>query len=109
MILPELSTVSSCIGRYSPNLSFVPPLLFADSNEAGETVRYVMYDSKFSEYWAQAQFCYFSAEAAKNAAIKHLWIQLAQDWIALAEKLMPESSQQDHSRPGEEMEPFLAA
>jgi hypothetical protein len=62
-----------------------------------------------SEYWAQAQFCYFRAEAAKNPATKHLWIQLAQDWIALAEKLMPQSGQQDDCRPREHVEPFLAA
>ena len=48
-----------------------------------------MHESKFSEYWAQAQFCYFRAEAAKSPAAKHLWIQLAQDWIALAENLTP--------------------
>ena len=44
-----------------------------------------MSENKFSEYWAQAQMCYFKAEAAKGPAAKHLWIQLAQDWIALAD------------------------
>jgi len=68
-----------------------------------------MNESKFAEYWAQAQFCYFSAEAAKNPATKHLWIQLAQDWIALAENLMPQSSQQDDYRQREQAKPFLAA
>jgi hypothetical protein len=68
-----------------------------------------MHESKFSEYWAQAQFCYFRAEEAKNPATKHLWIQLAQDWIALAETLTPQSGQQDDYRPREEVEPFLAA
>ena len=68
-----------------------------------------MNESKFSEYWAQAQFCYFRAEAAKNPAAKHLWIQLAQDWIALAETLMPQSGQQDDYRATEQVEPFLAA
>jgi hypothetical protein len=68
-----------------------------------------MHESKFSEYWAQAQFCYFRAEAAKNPAAKHLWIQLAQDWIALAETLMPQTIQQDDYRPREQSEPFVAA
>jgi hypothetical protein len=68
-----------------------------------------MHESKFSEYWAQAQFCYFRAEAAKNPVTKHLWIQLAQDWIALAENLMPQSDQQGDYRQREQLEPFLAA
>ena len=68
-----------------------------------------MHESKFLEYWAQAQFCYFRAEAVKGPAAKHLWIQLAQDWIALAETLMPQSIQQDDYRPREQLEPFLAA
>lgn len=41
-----------------------------------------MDDRNFAEYWAQAQFCYFKAETAKGPAAKHLWLQLAQDWIA---------------------------
>jgi hypothetical protein len=49
-----------------------------------------MSDSKFAEHWAQAQFCYFRAEAAHNPVIKHLWIQLAQDWIALSENWGPQ-------------------
>jgi hypothetical protein len=67
-----------------------------------------MNESKYSEYWAQAQFCYFRAEAAKNPATKHLWIQLAQDWIALAETLLPQSGRPDY-RPTEQLEPFVAA
>jgi hypothetical protein len=68
-----------------------------------------MSESKFSEYWAQAQFCYFRAEAAKNPVSQQLWIQLAQDWIALAENLVPQSDQQNYSRRKQELEPFLAA
>ena len=68
-----------------------------------------MNESKFSEYWAQVQFCYFRAEAAKNPASKHLWIQLAQDWIALAENMVPQSDQQDDDRPTKQWEPFIAA
>lgn len=70
-----------------------------------------MYDSKFVDYWTQAQFCYFKAEAAKGPAAKHLWIQLAQDWIALADTL-GQSEQQIEDRPRgqlEQMEPFLVA
>ena len=65
-----------------------------------------MIESTFSEYWNQAQFCYFKAEAAKGPSSKHLWIQMAQDWIAMAEALAPQSDQQNVYRPREEMEPF---
>lgn len=68
-----------------------------------------MHESKFSEYWAQAQFCYFRAEAAKNPASRHLWIQLAQDWIALAEPLVPQADQQTDDRPTKQSELFLVA
>ena len=74
-----------------------------------------MSETKFSEYWAQAQMCYFKAEAAKGPAAKHLWIQLAQDWIALADTPAPQSEQEiddgpgDQSEPLEQMEPFLVA
>jgi hypothetical protein len=74
-----------------------------------------MGESTFSEYWDKAQFCYFRAEAAKGPAAKHLWIQLAQDWIALAESSMPQSAPQIDYRPKnqleslEQLEPFLVA
>ena len=74
-----------------------------------------MSETKFSEYWSQAQMCYFKAEAAKGPAAKHLWIQLAQDWIALADTPAPQSEQEidygpgDHPEPLEQLEPFLVA
>lgn len=74
-----------------------------------------MYDSKFEDYWHQAQFCYFKAEAARGPASKHLWIQMAQDWIALADNLVSQTDQPINYRPGdqseplEQMEPFLVA
>jgi hypothetical protein len=68
-----------------------------------------MNEHKFAEYWAQAQFCYFKAEAAKGAISKHLWIQLAQDWIALADTSVPEPDQQTDHEPAEQLEPFLVA
>ena len=71
-----------------------------------------MNESKFADYWNQAQFCYFKAEAAKGPASKHLWIQMAQDWIALADSLVPQSEQQIDYRPEdqlEQLEPFLVA
>ena len=58
---------------------------------------------KFAEYWAQAQFCYFKAEAAKGPISKHLWIQLAQDWIALADTSVPEPEQQIDYGPAEQV------
>lgn len=74
-----------------------------------------MIESTFSEYWAQAQFCYFKAEKARGPASKHLWIHMAQDWIALSEGLMDQSdrqnefSPQERDEPLERMEPFLVA
>ena len=74
-----------------------------------------MSDSKFAEHWAQAQFCYFRAEAAKSPVIKHLWIQLAQDWIALSEGSMNQTEPENELQPMqqrdplERMEPFLVA
>ena len=72
-----------------------------------------MYDSKFAEYWHQAEFCYFKAEAARGSASKHLWIQMAQDWIALAENLVSQTDQPINHRPEdqpeEQLEPFLVA
>jgi hypothetical protein len=68
-----------------------------------------MYDSKFAEYWNQAQFCYFKAEAAKGPASKHLWIQMAQDWIALADTLVHQPNQQNDDGSNEQLEPFIAA
>jgi hypothetical protein len=74
-----------------------------------------MYDSKFAEYWAQAQMCYFKAEAAKGPASKHLWIEMAQDWIALAQTLVSQPHQRiqysatDQAEPLEQLEPFLVA
>jgi hypothetical protein len=61
--------------------------------------------SNFSEHWDQAQFCYFRAEATKNPVIKHLWIQLAQDWIALSDNAVPDVDQLNYAH----FEPELVA
>ena len=69
-----------------------------------------MSDSKFAEHWAQAQFCYFRAEATHNPVIKHLWIQLAQDWIALSENFGPQPERLSFSRRKKQpSEPSLVA
>ena len=68
-----------------------------------------MRENNFSENWAQAQMCYFKAEAAKGPVAKHLWIQLAQDWIALAETLVPQPDHQNDHGPTKQLEPFIAA
>ncbi|MDO8313120.1 MAG: hypothetical protein Q7T25_14390 [Sideroxyarcus sp.] len=74
-----------------------------------------MTESKFAEYWTQAEACYFKAETAKGPVAKHLWIQLAQDWIALAEPLVPQPDRLIYQvptkqlEPLEQMEPFLVA
>ena len=61
--------------------------------------------SNFSEHWAQAQFCYFRAEATRNPVIKHMWIQLAQDWIALSDNSVPDVDHLNHAH----FEPELVA
>lgn len=68
-----------------------------------------MNESNFSEHWAQAQFCYFRAEATRNPVIKHLWIQLAQDWIALSDDTVADLDQQNCPRLERRIEPFLVA
>ena len=68
-----------------------------------------MYDSKFADYWNQAQFCYFKAEAAKGPASRHLWIQIAQDWIALADTLAPQPDQQNDHGATKQPEPIIIA
>lgn len=68
-----------------------------------------MNENKFADHWAQAQFCYFRAEATINPVIKHLWIQLAQDWIALSEDFVPRSDQQIYTRRKEHLQPHLVA
>jgi hypothetical protein len=68
-----------------------------------------MDQNKFSQYWAEAQFCYTRAEVAKNPASKGLWIELAQDWVALSENLVPQSDQQHYIRRKQQLAPFLAA
>ena len=68
-----------------------------------------MNESKFVEYWNQAEFCYFKAGLVKQPASKQLWINLAHDWVALAESEVPPSAAQSHYRRKEELEPSLAA
>jgi hypothetical protein len=68
-----------------------------------------MNEDMFSEHWDRAQFCYFRAEGTRNPVIKHLWIQLAQDWIALSEDFVPQSDQQIYTRRREKLRPHLVA
>ena len=68
-----------------------------------------MNESKFAEYWAQAEFCYFKAGLVRYPASKQLWINLAQDWVALAESEVPPSAVQSYYRRKEQLKPFLVA
>lgn len=52
-----------------------------------------MYETKIVEYWAQAQLCSAKADSARATASKKLWMQMAQDWMALAESLGEETPQ----------------
>jgi hypothetical protein len=67
-----------------------------------------MNEHKFAEYWAQAQFCYFKAEAANGPVSKYLWIQLAQDWIILADASVSRPYQQIDGESAEQLYPFMA-
>jgi hypothetical protein len=68
-----------------------------------------MDESKFAEYWAQAEFCYFKAGLVRYPVSKQLWINLAHDWVALAESEVPPPAAQGYSRRKEQLEPFLVA
>jgi hypothetical protein len=68
-----------------------------------------MNEGTVDKYWAKADFCCFRAEAAKNPVSQHIWIQLAQDWIALAENVAPDSDPKIETRPSEGLDPFLVA
>lgn len=61
------------------------------------------------ENWAQTEFCYFKAGLVRYPASKQLWINLAQDWVALAESEVPPSAVQSYYRRKEQLEPFLVA
>lgn len=52
-----------------------------------------MYETKIVEYWAQAQLCSAKADSARATVSKKLWMQMAQDWMALAESLGEETPQ----------------
>ena len=49
-----------------------------------------MYETKIAEYWAQAQLCSAKADSA-NPPSKQLWMQMAQDWVSLADSLASQS------------------
>lgn len=61
-----------------------------------------MYETKIVEYRAQAQLCYAKADSARNHVSKQLWVQMAQDWIVLAESLGPQPDRQDWYHQGED-------
>jgi hypothetical protein len=52
-----------------------------------------MYETKIVEYWAQAQLCSAKANSARATASKQLWMQMAHDWMALADSLGEETPQ----------------
>lgn len=66
-----------------------------------------MSEAKFTEYWTQAEFCYLKAGSTSQPASRQLWIQMAQDWIGMAETLVPQDTQNDDHMA--QSEPFIAA
>lgn len=66
-----------------------------------------MREAKFAEYWTQAEFCYLKAGATNQPVSRQLWIQMAQDWIGMAETLVPQNAQNDDHVA--QLEPFIAA
>ena len=53
-----------------------------------------MNETTIAEYWTQAQICSARADSPKAHASKQLWMQMAQDWVALADRLESQSGQQ---------------
>ena len=57
-----------------------------------------MHEHKIAEYWAQADLCTAKAESSNDPSSKQLWIQMAHDWIALADSLGVNADQQNQYR-----------
>lgn len=57
-----------------------------------------MREHKMAEYWAQAEVCTEKAELTSDPSAKQLWIQMAHDWIALADQLGVEADRQNRYR-----------
>ena len=57
-----------------------------------------MHEDKIAEYWAKAEVCTAKAESTKDPSSRQLWIQMAHDWIALADSLGVEADQHNNYR-----------
>jgi hypothetical protein len=64
-----------------------------------------MTKKNFSAYWAQVEYCNFKAGMVDLPASRQLWIDLAQDWAALAQcqtlpkrerSLLPHQDDREH-------------
>jgi hypothetical protein len=53
--------------------------------------------------------CHFKAGLVGYSASTQLWINLTQDWVALADSEVPPSAVQSYYRRKEQLEPFVVA
>jgi hypothetical protein len=63
----------------------------------------------FSAYWAQVENCNFKAGLVELPASRQLWIDLAQDWAALAQSQTLPKRERSLLPRKENREQFLAA
>ena len=68
-----------------------------------------MDNDRFSEYWAQVEYCHFKAGMVALPVSQQIWNQLAEDWAALAQSQILPPSEQSLLPPREEWEQFIAA
>ena len=69
----------------------------------------VMKKDKFSQYWAQVEYCHFKAGLVELPVSKQIWNQLAEDWATLAQSQMLPRRQRSLLASRVEREHVLAA
>ena len=47
-----------------------------------------MDNDRFSEYWAQVEYCHFKIGMVASPVSQQIWNQLAEDWAARAQSQM---------------------
>ena len=68
-----------------------------------------MNKKNFSAYWAQVEYCNFKAGLVGLPVSRQLWIDLAQDWAALAQRQALPKRERSLLPQHKEMELFKAA
>jgi len=68
-----------------------------------------MDEDKFSEYWAQVEYCHFKAGMVALPVTQQIWNQLAEDWATLAQSQMLPARERSLMPSREEWEQSIAA